>query len=137
MIRIETIAEFDAEGRFTVTGQATEAVAPGPHRVTLEVADQSAPTSIVGATNEPALKRINNVLVLTGQMTEDPEKVRQRLDEERLLELSGSALFPTIVEEDGLLLLNALPEGDASVDIQSLIDADRDDRMKHIVGPLP
>lgn len=136
MIRIETIAEFDADGRFTVTGQSTSTVGPGSHRVTLELTEPEAAPPNEPA-HSPALQRINGVLVLTGQILEDPERVRQRLDEERLLDLAGPALFPTIIEDDGLLLLNALPEGDASVDIQSLIDADRDDRMKHVVGPLP
>lgn len=133
MIRIETIAEFDADGRFTLTGQSTEAVVPGSHHVVVLVDDPS-PSSEEADALDPALKRINGILVYTGQILEDPEKVRQRLDEERMQLLLGPSLWPTVVEENGLLLLNAVPEEEASVNIQSLIDADREERMNHIVG---
>ncbi|HUQ71540.1 MAG TPA: hypothetical protein VM165_18575 [Planctomycetaceae bacterium] len=45
MIRIETTAEFDAEGRFTATGQTSSVVTPGPHQVVMlvtEVTDSTA-----------------------------------------------------------------------------------------------
>ncbi len=88
MIRIETIAEFDAEGRFTVTGQAAVAVSPGPHLVTV-VVDEIEPASqpTIEDTDDPMLKRINGVLVWTGKLLEDPEEVRRRLDEERTQQL--------------------------------------------------
>ncbi len=94
MIRIETTAEFDAEGRFTVTGQVQAPVTPGPHRVTV-VITEGAPIrpvkpETIEDTDDPMLKRINGVLVWTGELLEDPEEVRQKLDEQRTQQfLSG------------------------------------------------
>ena len=39
MIRIETTAEFDAEGRFTASGQTPSAIAPGSHPIVILVKD--------------------------------------------------------------------------------------------------
>jgi hypothetical protein len=88
MIRIETTAEFDAEGRFTATGQSPTAVAPGPHRIVVLVDDptSSEPTSV---SDEPPLKWVDGLLVFTGEFLEDPEEVRRRLDDERMRELLG------------------------------------------------
>jgi len=87
MIRIETTAEFDAQGRFTVRGQAPQGVSPGQHRVTIEleepVAIVSSPTEVIEDTDDPMLKRINGVLVWTGHLLEDPDEVRRRLDDEQ------------------------------------------------------
>lgn len=80
MIRIETIAEFDAEGRFTVSGQATIGVSPGPHRVTVEVEESD--SSQQADVSEPPLQKIGNVFVLTGSYDGDPESVRRQLDQE-------------------------------------------------------
>lgn len=40
MVRIETTAELDAEGRFSASGQAPQSVPPGVHRVIIFVDDQ-------------------------------------------------------------------------------------------------
>lgn len=58
MIRIETIVEFDADGRFTVSGQSTSAVSPGPHRVTLVVDEPQI------ASAEPAVVDENGLFLL-------------------------------------------------------------------------
>ncbi|MDP1799413.1 MAG: hypothetical protein Q8K78_18090 [Planctomycetaceae bacterium] len=42
MIRIETIAEFDTDGRFSASGQATQSVSQGAHRVIIFVDDEPA-----------------------------------------------------------------------------------------------
>jgi hypothetical protein len=84
MIRIETTAEFDAEGRFTVKGTTTERVAPGPHRVLVVLAE--AEVEEVRPVEEPPLRKVGNVLVFEGTFEEAPEVVRQRLDEESLRE---------------------------------------------------
>lgn len=59
MIRIETIAEFDAEGRFTVTGKSTVAVSPGSHRVTLEVEEPQVQSTQSAIVNEDGLFLLN------------------------------------------------------------------------------
>ncbi len=87
MIRIETTAEFDAEGRFALQGQTHVPVAPGTHRVTVVVSD--AETEEPVECSASALQKVGNVLVFTGTLLEDPEDVRRRLDEEatrRMLE---------------------------------------------------
>lgn len=91
MIRIETTAEFDTEGKFTVTGTTTEPVSPGSHTVVLLVNDSAAPKTTVNQNAEAPLQRINGMLVFTGQLLEDPEEVRQRLDDERLRQLLGES----------------------------------------------
>jgi hypothetical protein len=87
MIRIETTADVDTEGRLTLTAQFPQSVTPGPHRVTLvldeSVAAAPKPTPHIEDTDDPLLKRINGVLVWTGQLLEDPEAARRRLDDER------------------------------------------------------
>lgn len=88
MIRIETTAEFDAEGRFTATGQTSSAVAPGSHRIVILV-DERAATKPMPATVEPPLKWVDGLLVFTGEFLEDPEEVRRRLEDERMRELLG------------------------------------------------
>lgn len=128
MIRIETTAEFDAQGHFTVSGQTTEPIDAGSHRVVV-ILDE-----VAAKTPESPLKKIGNVLVYTGTVYEDAESARRRLDEERLREFVGPSLIPTVVDENGLALLNALPEFASNVDVQPLIDADREDRMRHLLG---
>lgn len=87
MIRIETTAEFDAEGRFTVHGQINLPVTPGAHPVTVELAESESTnadeTTVIEDTDDPMLKRINGVLVWTGQILETPDETRKRLDEEQ------------------------------------------------------
>lgn len=39
MIRIETTAEFDADGKFVLTGQTGEPVPPGEHRVVVLIGE--------------------------------------------------------------------------------------------------
>jgi hypothetical protein len=94
VIRIETTAEFDSQGRFIASGQSPSAVAPGPHRIVVLVeepaAQQMAPQLSEAPTTSP-LERVGGVLVFTGQLLEDPETVRQRLDEERLRFLLGES----------------------------------------------
>lgn len=91
MIRIETTAEFDAEGRFTLQGQSAVPVPPGKHRVTVVISEPDALTEAkavaVEDTDDPLLKRINGVLVWTGQLLEHPDVTRQRLDDERTEQL--------------------------------------------------
>ncbi|MDX1968610.1 MAG: hypothetical protein SFV23_15640 [Planctomycetaceae bacterium] len=69
MIRIETTAEFDAEGHFTVSGQTTAAIAPGSHRVVLELIreDCSFREDVV----HPALIVENGLLLLNLEPTVD------------------------------------------------------------------
>jgi hypothetical protein len=87
MIRIETTADFDAEGRFTLQGQSAVPVTPGKHRVTVVISEADASTVaepvIVEGADDQMLQRINGVLVWTGQLLEDPETTRERLDDER------------------------------------------------------
>lgn len=87
MIRIETTAEFDAEGRFTLQGQSLVPVTPGKHRVTVVISategTQEEKPIAVEDTDDPMLKRINGVLVWTGRLLEDPEETRRRLDDEQ------------------------------------------------------
>jgi|GEM_PF-5885926 len=89
MIRIQTIADFDTNGRFTVTGQTTEAVPPGPHPVVVEFPESTAApvTSEVESAAEPTLVQVGNLLLISGKILEDPEAVRRRLDEERAHQL--------------------------------------------------
>jgi hypothetical protein len=85
MIRIETTAKFDAEGRFTVTGRTTQSVSPGEHSVVVEV-DENPPQAVSecmpSSVDEPAFKKVGNLWVFTGETLEDPEEVRRRLDDE-------------------------------------------------------
>lgn len=87
MIRIETTAEFDAEGRFIARGQVLRPVTPGSHRVTIVLAESESTstdeTTVIEDTDDPLLKRINGVLVWTGQILETPDETRKRLDEEQ------------------------------------------------------
>lgn len=86
MIRIETTAEFDAEGRFALVGQTQVSIAPGPRRVTIVINDADLlrePNAVALQKREDALlQRVNGVLVWTGRLLEDPEEARQRLDDE-------------------------------------------------------
>lgn len=86
MIHIEATAQFDAEGRFT--GQAPSAVEPGSHRILILV-DEPVQTEPPSTADEPPLKWIDGLLVFTGELLEDPEEVRRRLDDERMRELLG------------------------------------------------
>lgn len=90
MIRIETTADFDAEGRFT--GQTPSTVTPGPHRVLMlieEPASSEPAASDAVPAAEPPLKWVDGLLLITGELLEDPEEVRRRLDDERMRDLLG------------------------------------------------
>jgi hypothetical protein len=92
MIRIETTAEFDADGRFTATGQAPRSVTPGSHRISILVEEPATlepatPRSV--ETTESPLQWVDGLLVFTGEMLEDPDEVLQRLDDERMRQLLG------------------------------------------------
>jgi hypothetical protein len=90
MIRIETTAEFDAEGKFTVTAQAPMPVPPGSHPIIIQVPEINSDTEglpAAEADSEPAWKKVGELLVFTGELLEDPEEVRRRLDEERARQL--------------------------------------------------
>jgi hypothetical protein len=89
MIRIGTTAEFDAEGRFTVTGQTTEPISPGTHPVMVEIQESSTGARKTTTAVPPGLRKEGHIWVLDCVGAEDPEEVRQRLDEEatrRILE---------------------------------------------------
>ena len=85
MIRIETTAEFDAEGRFV--GQAQVSVTPGIHRVTVVVSDvETEPDSeglIAQETVEPHLEEIDGILVWTGPVPEGIDTAAREILEER------------------------------------------------------
>ena len=87
MIRIETTADFDADGRFVLTGKVPTPVAPGRHRVTIVISDadvsRKSEATALQEGDDPLLQRINGVLVWSGQLLEGPEETRQRLDDER------------------------------------------------------
>lgn len=87
MIRIETTAEFDAEGRFT--GKLLEAVSPGAHRVIVVVEERD-------STNRTS----------------------------------------TMIDENGLLLLNVEPVAAMDLDITKLIEANRDERIQDLLNGI-
>lgn len=93
MIRIETTAEFDADGRFV--GQAQVAVTPGTHRVTVVVSDVDPEIDCDGQlaqqTGTPHLKNIDGILVWTGPVPEGIDTSARDILEERAERLlSGS-----------------------------------------------
>lgn len=53
MIRIETTAEFDAEGKFVLTGQSGEPISPGQHRVVVLIGETAEPATPRGPAAEP------------------------------------------------------------------------------------
>lgn len=69
--------DFDAtvEPDRRLTLQLPADIAPGEPRVTVE------------DTDDPILKRFNGVRVWTGQLLEDTDETRRRLDNERMLDL--------------------------------------------------
>ena len=85
MIRIETTAEFDAEGRFV--GHTQVSVTPGIHRVTVVVSDVDTELDCEGQlaqqTGEPYLKNIDGVLVWTGPVPEGIDTAARDILEER------------------------------------------------------
>jgi hypothetical protein len=87
MIRIETTAEFDAEGQFTVTGQTPLPVSPGSHRVTVILEESVAPRSAAlrpgDDTGHPLLKWIDGVLVWTGPVSSDIDTAHREILDER------------------------------------------------------
>lgn len=91
MIRIETTAEFDADGNFTVTAQIPMPVPPGSHPIIIQVPEINSGAGdglpAAEADSEPAWKTVGELLVFTGELLDDPETVRRRLDEERAHQL--------------------------------------------------
>ncbi len=86
MIRIQTTAEFDAEGRFT--GRIMEPVPPGVHPIDVMIEEQE---TLLKPTDPPSsdfgLRKEGNVWVLDCTYSEDPEDVRRRLDEESMRQM--------------------------------------------------
>ena len=93
MIRIETTAEFDAEGRFTVSGQTTEPISPGVHPIAITI----------GETRPP-------------------------------LESTVEPPSSTLIERNGLVLINAQPQFDANIDIVEMIRQVREEREQFVLG---
>lgn len=61
------------------------------HRLTRQLPADNPPDEprvTVEDTDDPMLKRINGVLVWTGQLLEDPDAACRRLDDERMLDMS-------------------------------------------------
>ena len=87
MIRIETTAEFDAAGRFTVTGRAPQQVSPGVHRATIVIDIPVIPKSsalIPGEeTGHPLLEWEDGVLVWTGPIQPGLETAHRDMTDER------------------------------------------------------
>lgn len=92
MIRIQTTAEFDADGKFT--GQTTEPVPPGSYTIEIVVPDSPS-------------------VAFTDQLDE-----------------------PMYVEQHGLLLLNVKPLPDALIDMRELIQQERNERNRSVLGEL-
>jgi hypothetical protein len=91
MIRIETTATFDAEGHVEIPLQSAVPVSPGTYRISMTISDPV--TAQQGESHDPTvaeypeLERIDGILVYKGVLLEDPETVRQRLDDERARQL--------------------------------------------------
>lgn len=81
MIRIETTAEFDTEGRFTVTAQGPK-LTPGAHRVVV-VVEKSVEAPVV--TPSPStLVREGTLLLLNAEPVEDVHcDIRALIDADR------------------------------------------------------
>ncbi len=54
MIRIETTAEFDADGKFVLTGQSGEPISPGEHRVVVLIGETETAEKPVEASERDA-----------------------------------------------------------------------------------
>jgi hypothetical protein len=97
MIRIETTAEFDAEGRFTATGQSPTAVAPGPHRIVVfldEPADTSPASDDAPVPQPSVLVREAGLLLINAEPQPNAEmNVRALMEaarDERAMHILGS-----------------------------------------------
>lgn len=93
MIRIETTAEFDAEGRSTIQVQTTQPVSPGVYPIAITF--DEARTSPAAPVDQPT---------------------------------------PTLIERDGLLLINAEPQFDANFDMVEMIRQEREARDQFLLG---
>lgn len=68
-----------------------DAIVEPDRRLTLQLPADMAlgePRVTVEDTDDPIWKRISDVLVWTGQLLEDPDETRRRLDDERKLDMS-------------------------------------------------
>lgn len=85
MIRIETTATFDVEGHCIIDGRLNVPIPPGTHPIVIEVAESIAPDPL--EVLDPMIQKVGNVYVLSGELLDDPERVRERIDEERTRQL--------------------------------------------------
>ena len=87
MIRIETTAEFDAHGRFTVQGQTPQRIPSGTHHATLVVDDlhDAAHSALApgGPTGHPCLQWEGRVLVWHGATASDLSSAHRDITDDR------------------------------------------------------
>lgn len=91
MIRIETTAEFDADGKFVLTGQTGEPICPGEHRVVVLIGEtaESASSQLPAAEPDSCLYFDGEKLLLDVPLNPDADLSvvhwieQARLDRER------------------------------------------------------